>query len=251
MGAGKDGEGVSDMKRLLLDTFCKAGGCTKGYQRAGFYVVGVDIEPQKNYCGDEFFQGDALEFIAKRGHEFDAIHASPPCQRYCAMTKRWKGVPETHPDLIAPTRDLLAITRKPFVIENVAGSPLRNPVLLCGTMFGLQTSFGSQLRRHRLFECNWELNPPGACAHNDGSAIGVYGGGQHPNRRVPATVGVYGSTGPGAYSTRDGTCGFSVVERREAMGIDWMSGKELSQAIPPAYTEFIGRELMTYLECSK
>lgn len=97
-----------------------------------------------------------------------------------------------------------------------------------------------------MFETNWVLLCDLNCAHNDGLAIDVYGGGQHLGRRrlVPATVGVYGQSGLGAYSTRDGTCGFSVVERREAMGIDWMSGKSLSQAIPPAYTEFIGKQLL-------
>jgi len=229
----------------LLDLFCGAGGAGMGYSRAGVEVVGVDLSPQKQYPF-EFHQADALDFLRDYGHEFDAIHASPPCQRHCAMTKRWVGRAETHPELVGPTRELLKLIGKPYVIENVVGAPLIDPVMLCGTMFGLGTSFGSQLRRHRLFETNWVLLCDLKCAHNDGSAIGVYEGGQHPGRRrlVPATVGVYGQSGPSAYSSRDGTCGFSVVERREAMGIDWMSGKSLSQAIPPAYTEFIGKQLL-------
>lgn len=228
------------LKPRLLDLFCKAGGATRGYQLAGFHVAGVDIQPQRNYVGDEFFCGDALEYLKIHGSEFDAIAASPPCQRFSAMTKRW-GRESTHPDLIEPTRELLLNFGVPFVIENVVGAPLRNPLMLCGTMFGLGTKEGSQLRRHRLFELGGFSVPQPECAHNDGSAIGVYGGGQHPQRRRPATILVFGNAG--GSSVRDGIQHYGVSARRDAMGIDWMTGKELSQAIPPAYTEFIGRML--------
>jgi DNA (cytosine-5)-methyltransferase 1 len=231
----------------ILDTFCKAGGCSEGYRQAGFEVVGVDIEPQKNYPF-EFHQADALEYIKAHWQEFDAIHASPPCQKHSAMTKgRWQDRLKEHIDLVGPTRKLLKEIGLPYVIENVPGAPLINPIVLCGTMFGLQTKYGSQLRRHRLFETSFfvGLTPP--CNHKSGSVIGVYGGGQHPERRkMPATVNVYGNAG--GYSKRDKKYGFSTQDRRDAMGIQWMTGKELSQAIPPAYTKFIGEYLMKHLK---
>lgn len=232
------------MKPRLLDLFSGAGGAGVGYSRAGFDVTGVDIAPQPRYPF-AFVQADALDYLAAHGWMYDAIHASPPCQKYSSMTRgRWQD--REHPDLIAPARALLIASGKPYVIENVVGAPLLNPVLLCGTMFGLQTSEGSQLRRHRLFECSWNsliLTPP--CNHNDGSPIGVYGGGQHPDTRRPATIGVWGNTG--GHSVRDNLDHYGIEARREAMGIDWTTGDELSEAIPPAYTRFIGIGLMQYV----
>lgn len=238
-------------KPRLLDLFCGAGGATKGYQRAGFYVVGVDIKPQPRYCGDEFVRADAMDvlqsFDVDEWGNFDAIHASPPCQKYSAMTRgRWQD--REHPDHIAGVRAWLIETGLPFVIENVMGAPLINPTLLCGTMFGLRTREGSQLRRHRLFECPWLFALIPECQHNDGSAIGVYGGGQHPERRRPATIGVWGNAG--GHSVRDGLDHYGTEARQEAMGIDWMRGPELSEAIPPAYTEWIGRHLLETLRWS-
>lgn len=234
-------------KPRLLDLFCGAGGAAMGYSRAGFYVVGVDIKPQPHYCGDEFYQADALEFFVKHGSEYDAVHASPPCQRFSAMTKRWgKQRQDIHPDLVAGTRVLLQLSGKPYVIENVLGAPLRYAtLLLCGTMFGLQTKEGNQLRRHRIFEVSFPVGLTPPCQHNNGSAVGVYGGGQHPLRRKPATIGVYGHAG--GSSVRDGLEQFGTDARREAMGIDWMTGNELSEAIPPAYTEYIGKQLLAYV----
>jgi DNA (cytosine-5)-methyltransferase 1 len=225
----------------LLDLFCGAGGATKGYQRAGFYVVGVDIKPQPRYCGDEFIQADAMTYPLGG---FDAIHASPPCQAFSAMTRgRWQD--REHPDYIAGIRRRLLEAGVPYVLENVPGAPLRNALLLCGTMFGLQTREGSQLRRHRLFESPWLFVLIPQCQHNDGSAIGVYGGGQHPERRRPATIGVWGNAG--GFSKRDNLAHYDTKARAEVMGIDWMCGPELSEAIPPAYTEWIGRELLRVL----
>jgi len=230
------------MNPILLDLFCCAGGAAIGYHRAGFDVVGVDIKPQPRYPF-EFHQADALEYVSEHGAEFDAIHASPPCQLYSTMTKgRWKD--REHPDLIKPVRDLLVASGKPYVIENVEGAreKLVNPIMLCGTMFGLQTKHGSQLRRHRYFECsNFFILTP-TCQHNNGSVIGVYGGGQNPARKRPATIGVWGHAG------RDGLIQFGTQDRRDAMGIDWMSGDELAEAIPPAYTEFIGKNLIESLK---
>ncbi len=228
----------------LLDLFCGAGGAAMGYYRAGFdEIVGIDIEHQANYPFD-FIQADALN-PPVAFQDFDLIHASPPCQLFSVMRKgRWQD--RNHPDLIIPTRNLLVETGIPYVIENVSGARahLDNPIMLCGTMFGLETKDGSQLRRHRYFECSSLFYLTPTCRHNRGSVIGVYGGGQHPQRRKPATIGVYG--GSGGSSKRDylDYTLFTVDARRDAMGIDWMVGKELSQAIPPAYTEWIGRKIV-------
>jgi DNA (cytosine-5)-methyltransferase 1 len=230
------------MKPRLLDLFCGAGGAAMGYSRAGFDVVGVDIEPQKHYPF-EFICGDALEYLGwladhGRAREFDAIHASPPCQAFSSLKSMWNA--KEHPDLVGPTRDGLVLAGRPYVIENVVGAPLVAPFMLCGTMFGLGVG-AAELRRHRLFEASFPVGLQTPCAHGlRRQVIGVYGGHGRDRRR---TVGVYGNAG--GHSKRDrGIQEYSTVERREAMGIDWMTGAELSQAIPPAYTEWIGRALM-------
>jgi len=231
----------------LLDLFCGAGGAAMGYHRAGFEVVGVDIKPQPRYPF-EFHQADALEYCIEHGHEFDAIHASPPCQKYSLIRRGlWPG--RDHPDLIRPTRTVLLGTAVPYVIENVVGarSAMRDPIVLCGSMFTLGYE-GHQLRRHRLFECSFPVPQP-ACRHNNRVPVPVYGGGQDKDYHQPPrtrVIGVYGSSG--GSSTRDGRAFFNVDARREAMGIDWMTNKELSQAIPPAYTEHIGKQLIAILE---
>lgn len=248
------------MKPLLLDLFCGAGGASMGYYLAGFEVIGVDLKYQRNYPFT-FIQGDAIEIMRRLVHretvqgirlsDIAAIHASPPCQFGTALKALHKnsGYTDKHQNLIPSIRSAMTISGKPFVIENVEGArrELRSPFMLCGTMFGLRTSEGSQLRRHRWFEYSWSsliLVP--RCNHNDGSAIGVHGGGQHPARRRPATILVNGSSG--GKSNRDNIDHYGVSARREAMGIDWTSGAELSQAIPPAYTKFIGGYLMSYLQ---
>jgi hypothetical protein len=137
-------------KPRLLDLFCGAGGCARGYQRAGFYVVGVDNRPQPRYAGDEFVQADALEYVRDHGHEFDAIHASPPCQGYSDGANNIHGRPTTR--CRSPTcARLLEATGLPYVIENVEGARkhMRDPVTVCGLSLGLN------VRRHRLFECNF------------------------------------------------------------------------------------------------
>lgn len=225
----------------LLDLFCGAGGATKGYQEAGFYVVGVDIVPQPNYCGDEFWQADALTYMdwfcgddpapdrnCCTGHrEFAAIHASPPCQAFTALKDMHNA--RKHADLLTPTRERLVATGLPYVIENVPGAPMIEPITLCGSAFGLEAE-DAQLRRHRLFEMSFPAMAP-PCAHGRASrVIGVYGGHRRDRRRVPNAVD------------------FSADAGRQAMGIDWMTGEELSQAIPPAYTEYIGSCLLAHLE---
>lgn len=208
------------MKPGLLDLFSGAGGCACGYQRAGFHVTGVDIKPQKNYCGDEFVQADALEYVAAHGscncHAFDVIHASPPCQGY-SRSRTLQG--NSHPMLIESVRELLKATGKPYVIENVKGAPLINPVLLVGSMFGLMTM------RPRLFECSFPvpfvLAPPPAAKHSELGMPPVDG----------QYIHVVGH--------------FSGVEyASKAMGISWMTQGELAQAIPPIYTQWIGQHLM-------
>lgn len=231
------------MKPLLLDLFCGAGGASMGYADIGFDVVGVDFRAQRHYPF-EFFQADAIDFLAEHGHEFDAIHASPPCQEFSIMRRgRWQD--RKHPNLLVPLYPMLGKLDVPWVVENVEGARpyMKHPILLCGTMFGLGTKHGSQLRRHRLFDANFHVPQP-TCQHRtDASVIGVYGGGQHPDRRrVPVTIGVYGNAG--GSSKRDGLSFFSSQDRRDAMGIDWMRGKELSEAIPPMYTSYIGWHMM-------
>lgn len=205
----------------LLDLFCGAGGAGMGYHRAGFHVVGVDVETQSRYPFD-CIKADALELLASGNLDFDAIHASPPCQRFSSMTKRWKRS-KSHPDLIEECRRLLLKIGKPFVIENVVGAPLRADLLLCGSMFSLR------VRRHRVFECSFQVAERLPCNH---AAQGK-------------TIGVYGHAG--GSSKRDGLRFSGTDQWREAMGIDWMTGKELAQAIPPAYTQYIGKLLVAAL----
>jgi DNA (cytosine-5)-methyltransferase 1 len=212
------------MKRLL-DLFCGAGGAAVGYHRAGFEVVGVDIKPQKHYPF-EFHQADALEYLAEHGREFDAIHASPPCQAFTTLARMWNA--KKHESLVEPTREALVASGRPFVIENVVGAPLVAPVLLCGTMFGLGTE-RAQLRRHRLFETSFPVGLTPTHQHV-GRVIGVYGNKSRDRRRA-----------------NGGSKDFPNEDAKMAMGIDWMTRAELSQAIPPAYTEWIGKQLIRAL----
>lgn len=234
----------------LLDLFSGAGGAGTGYRRAGFNVYGVDIDPQPNYPYT-FVQADALTTLRDLldgklitfGHagvpylslgldHFDAIHASPPCQRFSDLAHR-NGNADNWPDLVAPVRHLLDQTGLPYVIENVEGAPLRDPIRLCGAMFG-------ELRvyRHRLFESNIPLTAPEHPKHAeltfthdrrkrhygqpldlDTMRVQVTGGGNAP-----------------------------VWAKRQAMGgLDWMSGHELNEAIPPAYAQHVGGQLAAYL----
>jgi DNA (cytosine-5)-methyltransferase 1 len=198
-----------------------------GYQRAGFDVVGVDIKRQKRYPF-EFIQADALEVIADRNflRSFDVIAASPPCQTHSITQhlRNAQGKTTDKVDLIPQTRTALQDSGRSYVIENVPGAPLEEPVMLCGSMFGLG------VRRHRIFEANiFFLNPP-VCDHKkQGRPVGVYGSlrDEIPNGGKTAT---------------------SIEEARESMGIDWMIWGELVEAIPPAYTEFLGRQLIWQLE---
>jgi DNA (cytosine-5)-methyltransferase 1 len=202
----------------LLDLFCGAGGAGMGYHRAGFDVVGVDIKPQPNYPF-EFHQADALTFPLDG---FDAIHASPPCPAYSTATR----VPSSHPDLYAPTRRHLQSAGVPYAIENVIGAPYTHGVVLCGSMFGLEAD-GEWLQRHRNFEPSWFAFAP-MCAHP-------------PGRRAVTITGQAYLSETREYSHSRQTT-YAIAQR--LMGIDWMTRDELKDAIPPAYTEWIGSQLL-------
>jgi DNA (cytosine-5)-methyltransferase 1 len=209
----------------LLDLFCGAGGAGMGYHRAGFEVVGVDNHPMPRYPF-EFHQADALEYLAAHGHEFDAIHASPPCQGY-SVTQRIHGY--EYPLLIEDVRALLIETGKPYIIENVMAAPMENPTVLDGRMFGLKVI------RQRQFETNWFLLAP-----------------------PPERVKVYTHSGKGYSAHRNGATHITVAghnydfnDGKAAMKIDWMTKDELAEAIPPAYTEFIGRQLVKHLQAAR
>jgi DNA (cytosine-5)-methyltransferase 1 len=217
----------------LLDLFCGAGGAAMGYHRAGFDVVGVDVAPQPNYPF-EFVQADITAWFAIdpgfiRGldvtRDFNAIHASPPCQAYTTMNNRHGSV---SPPLITETREWLEQTGLPYVIENVPGAKrwMRDAFTVNGAMVGIRAM------RPRLFETNWSLMLPPA--------------GPTPKE----TIAVYGKNdGRRLWTRTDGSelRVASLEKAREAMGIGWMEWDEIREAIPPAYTQLIGEQLLNHL----
>lgn len=206
----------------LLDLFCCQGGTTRGYQRAGFRVTGVDIEPQPRYVGDEFIQADALEVLANATFlaQFDALAGSPPCQDY---SRAMRHLTAGYPRLIDPVRERFQSSGLPWIIENVPGAPLplqtdlfgAHGVELCGTMFGLP------VWRHRLFETSFPVAAPRGCDHSLQP--------MNPHRAVR----------PGGRTTEQAW--------REAMGVGWTDKDGGREAVPPAYTEHIGRTLLKHL----
>lgn len=210
-----------------------------GLHRAGFEVVGIDIKPQPRYPFT-FIQADALKPPVDLD-EFDFVWASPPCQAHTALKTMHNA--KEHPDLIPATRALLKASGKPWVMENVPGAPMQFSIMLCGTMFGLGSQ-DAELRRHRLFETSAPLLAP-RCQHGHReSVIGLYGGHQRNRKRV-RTIGVYGEGCRDSRRKHDkGHPDFNVDDGRRAMGIDWMTLAELCQAIPPAYSQFIAKEMM-------
>jgi DNA (cytosine-5)-methyltransferase 1 len=229
----------------VLDLFCCAGGAAVGYHRAGFDVIGVDIAPQSNYPYP-FILGDALEVLrrlidgegvtASDGQtyylgDFVAIHASPPCQAYTHARHIANRGRDDHPRLIEPVREALKASGLPYVIENVVGAPLENPVTVCGVAMGLD------VKRHRLFESNvWLMVPPCAC-------------GDYRERQFVSTPRIDGSRPLSRY-VNPLASETTHEDFARALGIDWIPkrGKrpapELHEAIPPAYTEHIGSYLM-------
>jgi DNA (cytosine-5)-methyltransferase 1 len=204
-----------------------------GYHRAGFDVLGVDHEPQPRYPF-EFVQGDALDYIFRNHQDFDAIHVSPPCKKHTRL-KAFSGA--HHLDLIEDTRNVLAATGLPYVIENVEGAPLIDPVTLCGSMFDLG------VRRHRLFESNIPLAQPD-CRHaeQDAASPGYPVKRYHSGRPV-----IHTSTVVGVYGRGQGLGKGEVELWRKAMGIDWMNKEGMREAIPPVYAEHVGAQLMAHL----
>lgn len=222
------------MKPRLLDLYSCAGGAAVGYARAGFDVVGVDIRRQRNYPY-EHHVSDALEYLREHGRRFDVIHASPPCQRF---TKAGAVARRDHLDLLAPTRAALEDLGKPYVIENVPGAPMTSYVTLCGSEFGLRAvdvdGVVLQLRRHRQFESNVWLMGAGGCNHApDVVTASVYGNGTSWKAAPEAARG--------GYVPHKSVCA-------QLLGISHhMTKHELSESIPPAYTEFLGRQLLAQL----
>lgn len=231
--------------KKVLDLYCKAGGAAMGYSRAGFEVVGVDINPQPNYPFP-FVQADALKVLGGaimwyptyRGERvkealtlegFDAIHASPPCQRYSSLSAGREG---QYPDLYGATRDALSATGKPWIIENVMGAPYDSGIVLCGSMFDLV------VRRHRNFETSWLILNGLHC--------------DHKKQGRPITVTGYLSDSMINHwdETKHSLKGYRR-EWPQYMGMEWATPQEATQAIPPAYTEYIGERLMEYLVAAR
>lgn len=218
------------MTYRLLDLFCGEGGAAQGYIDAGFTVTGVDITHHKTRYPGRFVQADALHYLQNYGARYDAIHASPPCQRYSMLHYLHD---RDYPDLIDDTRKILETLDVPWIIENVPRAPLHHPIVLCGAAFGLETESydGTKmvLRRHRLFESNVWLRPlPCACRRyrrNGYKVAGVYG---------------HGPTNRKGMKPRQ-------QDRKNLMGIDWMSRDGLSESIPPAYTQYLGERLLDWL----
>lgn len=220
------------MRPRLLDLYCGAGGAAMGYHLAGFDVTGVDIADQPRFAGDEFIRADAIDYLKAHGHEYDAVHASPPCQDHSLLTRGNRGRSgwsDRHVDMIADTRAELDALGRPYVVENVVGAPLRPDIALCGLMFGLNVF------RHRLFElsgfaCLQQPHP----AHRGHRVAGW----RHGRRYDGDMAAVYG----------DGGGKGSAADWQLALGIDWTADRrELAEAIPPAYTHAIGLALIAHL----
>jgi DNA (cytosine-5)-methyltransferase 1 len=214
---------------VVLDLFCKAGGSAMGWHRAGFDVVGVDREPQPNYPF-EFVEDDAVKFLAVNGGDFAVRAGSPPCQKFTAYRRKGHGVGDGYPNLIPVVRELCRYIGGPYVIENVeqARAELVDPVRLCGSAFGLD------VQRHRLFESNVPLEGV-PCDHSVWTPR-FPPATNRTNLRKTVEVGVWR---------------IPLATQQAAMGIDWMTLPELSEAIPPAYTEHLGRQLVDHLAVEK
>jgi DNA (cytosine-5)-methyltransferase 1 len=221
---------MTENRPVVLDLFSGSGGAAMGYLLAGYRVICIDSDPRHGKVlarlGIEFHGLDWTEGLRRFGHLAVLVHASPPCQHYSKASICRPGLAAKYPDLVGPVRLALVKLGKPFVIENVPGAPLRAPVVLCGTMFGLGAHFSPygrvELQRHRLFESPLPIAAPGPCKHKV-TAIRIFGHGRPGNSHL---------TGPGY-----------AQASREAMGIGWMGREALDEAIPPAYTEHIGRQV--------
>ncbi|TCJ94626.1 DNA cytosine methyltransferase [Nocardia alba] len=215
----------SPSRPRLLDLYCKAGGASMGYHRAGFDVTGVDIEPQPRYPFT-FHQGDALEFLTAHGHEFDAIAASPPCHDHSTLSALWG--PKGSGWLLPATLEALAAQPVPWIVENVMGANMRADIVLCGSMFGLRTY------RHRQFTIDPRIPLLPAVPWHPAHTVRA----SSKKRRVDFDAGMH--------ITVTGHVGAWLGPA--CMGIDWMTGPELAQAIPPAYTHHLGLHLLDHLD---
>jgi DNA (cytosine-5)-methyltransferase 1 len=207
----------------LLDLFCGAGGASKGYADAGFTVTGVDLKHGKRYPY-KYLRQDVMSLGIDFLRSFDVIHASPPCQLFSSTKhlRNAQGKGSSKLDLVQPVRDMLIASGRPYIIENVLGAPLINAVTVCGSSFGLK------VRRHRLFESNLQLVGT-ECRHREqGRPVGIYGS---MRDEIPS----------------GGKTAESMDQAKEAMGIDWMLWGELVEAIPPAYSLYIGEQLVEQL----
>lgn len=210
----------------LLDLFCGAGGCSVGYQRAGFDVVGVDNQAHPDYPF-RMVVADAMQLLAVPEFlsAFDVVHASPPCPRYSVAT-RARGTSDNHPDLVPPVRDALRAWGGVYVIENVPGAPMENPTMICGWAMGLK-----HIKRHRLFESNAPLMSPG-CLCPNGDTVSVFGHSGEDRRKSAGGVRKH----------------VRIDEVRDLMGVPWMRSRDdVSDSIPPAYTEYLGGQLLDFL----
>lgn len=214
------------MKPRLLDLFCGAGGAAMGYQRAGWEVVGFDIEPQPHYPF-EFVQRDALILDGPWYYGFDAIHASPPCQEFTVYRNARPGAKPRWPNLIPQTRELLEAIGLPWIIENVPGAPLINPIQLCGT------SFDIPVRRHRRFESSFPMMSV-PCNHGAFTERRFPGSSNRPNGRTVCNVGEYR---------------VPLKVQKECMEVDWdVTLHELSEMVPPAMTRYLGARLLEQIK---
>lgn len=205
----------------LLDLYCGGGSAGYGYEKAGFDVTGVDLFPQKRHRG-KFIQSDAIEYLLEYGHLYDAVHASPPCQEYSTASMQFRISGKEYPDLVSETRQALKKVGKPYIIENVPNSPLINPILLCGSMFGMRTY------RHRLFESSINLTAP---LHPKHTAKNTKMGRKPKDGEFIQYVGHFSG----------------VKEVQDMCGTPWLGQYELAQSIPPQYTEFLGHQMREYL----
>lgn len=229
----------------MLDLFCGEGGAAMGYHRAGFDVVGIDTDPKRlDRYPFESHQADALVFLAEHGHEFDAVHASPPCQGYSRGTAALPDRLDRYDRLIAATRDMLVATGLPYVVENVedAAPELRAPLMLCGTEFGLAADDTDgrrlALKRHRLFESNVHLLGAGGClghsARTRRRVAGVYGGARRDEQEAREV-------------RKGGYVPASLDVLRNLIGAPWMTEQGCFLSIPPAYSQHIGEQLLNHL----
>ena len=220
--------------RNILDLFCGAGGAAAGLKEAGFQPVGVDLNPQPRYPGPVLVT-DATKLPVDFLSRFDAIWASPPCQGYTAM--RHAPGARGAPRLIRWALETLPKTGRPWILENVEGAKAEMPgaLCLCGTMFGLGAQ-GCELQRHRLFMASFPIRAPGPCAHSGRPVIGVYGG--HARRRAVSA---------GGRGTKDVWEGGHRAAAAEAMQMPWATLAEMSEAIPPAYSRHLGRQLLSHV----